>query len=962
MKRVLFDCLAWSFLGLSSLHAAPVLTISTQPTGSSAGLSLSANPTEQPPQIPYLAIRLAPGHADEANLVVKKVAASGRVLLALPEYYDPPGNATPVLGYRWNQGVLQPLYRPAYQQDPYATESPRGFSALTDMDGSGVVFGNFSHQDTFDYRWVTSDTTYVRTGAYWPAGLSVAQVLPAPTIPNPLLGGYRPTFVTESGIAYGRQLSRGRSPLHRESDYITPENGLHWASVTATPVRMGANWAGDVSIPESIRRVTAASSQGTHTLAQVDYRFYTYYGGRDYTRTRPIEYERDGVTLNVGAEPVAINEAGRWIFNRSVPSAGINMGPMAYWADDSQTLNPLTLGAASSINDAGDIFVTGYPSGVKSIWKWLPSENNDGYVYKKHSLALALPIGMSLVNVGGSLTNSGLLGGTVRQTIDSAGAAIPENQQINSPALFVPVEATWEAVATNANVSLNKTPAPTNLYGSEKPAGVWMPGGGYRIFPDRKFPADTTPRNLAVLSVKLSPSLMGRTLYARLFDVDDPLPWSFDRDAHDEKLVDINDVDREVGDDNYGPIPIAKFLPDEEQTSSALIGSDGVARFTLRVSNQPGDNYRVALSLDGLASLAALQVSDPSEPGYVSNQSERHVTDTGFVLSPMLTVWRKLHLEIDSMLPASTGAVANYVSGAIGATIDESMPGIVRLSTTSEFDDEARFERGRLLVNNVFHDVQDVQVNPAGGGVLVDIYKKPGFTYSTLAGQAFVLYDDDDSFRDAHDFLPNLSAENYGPSIVAAIKPKFIPAYIEVVDGNALNLNSEKLIPFSLNEDVVSILPNVFDDAINISNSSNFWTHALVFAFQPRKENDGDASVESLTYGKTLLGSVAFDGGGFSAIFLESVREEVISPNDYSNYIYAPSNFFHPDEVARREKKYKQWLFGTIAHEIGHGPESISESGDHSEGGIMTANGADLDSAEFSVYTIYRMRITDNWR
>jgi hypothetical protein len=93
--------------------------------------------------------------------------------------------------------------------------------------------------------------------------------------------------------------------------------------------------------------------------------------------------------------------------------------------------------------------------------------------------------------------------------------------------------------------------------------------------------------------------------------------------------------------DNRG-LPGAGVLQDAYV--DVLPGMDS-AETEWTVSHQPGDNYRVAASTAPawLASLDALQPSPTGELSYAGPE-----------VSPMLTVWRTLHIEADSMAPPPT--------------------------------------------------------------------------------------------------------------------------------------------------------------------------------------------------------------------------------------------------------------------------------------------------------------------
>lgn len=158
---------------------------------------------------------------------------------------------------------------------------------------------------------------------------------------------------------------------------------------------------------------------------------------------------------------------------------------------------------------------------------------------------------------------------------------------------------------------------------------------------------------VAVITPAVAPDVLSLSdattvrVHFRSFDADDPMPYLPDADG---------DVDAVVADNRGTPRDgtLAETFVD--------VPAGGTTASTeLRVSHQPGDNYRVAASTaeTWLQGLHALQ---PSATGELS--------ETGAGISPLLTVWRTLHLEIDSMPSAPLEADAperNFITGQVVA-------------------------------------------------------------------------------------------------------------------------------------------------------------------------------------------------------------------------------------------------------------------------------------------------------
>jgi len=193
-------------------------------------------------------------------------------------------------------------------------------------------------------------------------------------------------------------------------------------------------------------------------------------------------------------------------------------------------------------------------------------------------------------------------------------------------------------------------------------------GGGLRVFAEKATPTDSNPaRKRVQLKAQLSSAVSGVTVQFFAFDVDDPT-----RDL-------IIDPNGNAGNDNRTG---GAFV----STTSKQTNSQGVAVAEYDVSAQPGDNYRFAAYAIGAENAVAAEhpafpfPAPPSVSGTQLNSSSGLI-DPGtyhsyqlYTASPLVTVWRSLHMEIDSM-GIVTGnsepslAIKNVVSDRAGSEV-----------------------------------------------------------------------------------------------------------------------------------------------------------------------------------------------------------------------------------------------------------------------------------------------------
>jgi len=151
-------------------------------------------------------------------------------------------------------------------------------------------------------------------------------------------------------------------------------------------------------------------------------------------------------------------------------------------------------------------------------------------------------------------------------------------------------------------------------------------------------------------------------VYLRIMDVDDPDGDPIDKDGDGTATVN----------DNYGVGRIPETAMVFRETTTV--------QTTAQVSHAPGDNYRVAAS-------TYRERLDELKPG--SNSQTGEVFDLQLIraeenveVSEMITVWRHLNLEIDSMAAPPTDSndpERNFVEGTVTEIVSDNAGGVARV-------------------------------------------------------------------------------------------------------------------------------------------------------------------------------------------------------------------------------------------------------------------------------------------
>jgi len=178
------------------------------------------------------------------------------------------------------------------------------------------------------------------------------------------------------------------------------------------------------------------------------------------------------------------------------------------------------------------------------------------------------------------------------------------------------------------------------------------PGGGLAIFPDKPTPTSTLDYSSVRVVATVQPAISNVQVYFRSIDVDDP-------SSTNTPPLD----DETVGHDNKATNNPSGNLAGGGDTITLRTSAGGVAWTNFNTTMQPGDNFRVVASLladfSNNTNAVALQTNDHGAVVYRGNTNEIPSNNQ----TEMLTVWRRLHVEVDSMAAVTN----NFVSGNITA-------------------------------------------------------------------------------------------------------------------------------------------------------------------------------------------------------------------------------------------------------------------------------------------------------
>jgi hypothetical protein len=396
----------------------------------------------------------------------------------------------------------------------------------------------------------------------------------------------------------------------------------------------------------------------------------------------------------------------------------------------------------------------------------------------------------------------------------------------------------------------------------------------------------------------------------------------------------------------------------------------------------PGNNYRAGASLlqDALDQPPAGQNMQDVADALNANGGAWSGYSVPLEWSPMLTVWRKLAIEVDSMDQESQlfgDRLAAFFEWDNCAVVDQQTDVPSSGFTTIEcapHDNHPghpginNYEGGGFVRNETAEEFLIVRNDPIP--ITLILWGDPG---PDIVGVDFTVRDDDPYFAD-----PNAPRQLPRPSLLDGnIVQAYRDAYIEIVEADS-SLNLVNIVDWRSNLTAIEMYSDYLQlqgisAQWDLGSSNGYWARHLVVCYQPGTYEDGDGDEHEncgisdnclapnqpyplgglsalpnidKVFGLTVRNEVFFDTA-LTTVYLETVRDEITDPT-------------------------AQKLWQVVAHELGH--MTLDQAGDtppggaaHAEGGLMSGppEGNQLQDIpgmqRFTGITLRRFREAKRW-
>lgn len=464
----------------------------------------------------------------------------------------------------------------------------------------------------------------------------------------------------------------------------------------------------------------------------------------------------------------------------------------------------------------------------------------------------------------------------------------------------------------------------------------------YRVFPDARFVGgkpESQPRKhvrlVATLTVTPTEPL---PVQFESFDVDDP--WSMGQELDPERSSEDNRGTV------VGPNPKAgRFMAEKPDGIKEAVFTTKTVSLAFEITMQPGDNFRVVANGDRKF-LLDLHNNDNelgTGPGarwntdkqlivnpYVLRANPRspkdaEVRESSAYVSPTLTVWRRMHVELDRMDVVKDNNVKGFVTKLFP---NDPAPGFTRVRLDKNVSSAMgvwplgmadSFEGGRLkIASGAFAVTNNTAYLWGADDITVRGLVPPG-----AIGMTYELQDDDHR----HGFDEGTPIP---PLDTRTVADRYLPAYI-VPDFTTLEAtNRVKIAPFRAHIYGVAgshIRPLFRFDHVAHEASETFWCVYVLAAFECVSLQDGDPDQEFKTGG--IVDEIGTGQGAL--IFLEGLNELSGTGNG---------------GIRRATTPLGQGEQDSIAHELAH-----LLGADHPDGGLM-----DQKSDQFTETSLAKMR------
>jgi len=358
------------------------------------------------------------------------------------------------------------------------------------------------------------------------------------------------------------------------------------------------------------------------------------------------------------------------------------------------------------------------------------------------------------------------------------------------------------------------------------------PGGGQRIYPGKQTPTDTVDRAKVRAKAKIKPACQGQRIRFLSFDVDDPSAEGIpvDNPAYEK--------------DNRGTPQEGYLAADYGDTDA-----DGYAKVNFTVTMKAGDNFRVVAYHTDFPAAGLWAKPDDGTNARVFWGSTPVTDDDSpdaIKATPLLTVWRKLHVECDDMgSPEPNWKFNPPLTGE-----SSSLTSTVLTDNTANW-----YPLGQLIGSEVDPDTQDPDP---------DAYVVTGSTQTTVTTAPDMLAHaktGDPYSINTHDVDPgDVPAPDTGLMAEA-----FAAAYVTVVFDTG---NETHNCVFLRNPEFSTLREQGSDYRGTTTEEADYWSAYMQAAYEYSTDNDYDPETE-----EAYLGYYVDSPPEYSFVFKETMRD-----------------------------------------------------------------------------------------
>lgn len=441
---------------------------------------------------------------------------------------------------------------------------------------------------------------------------------------------------------------------------------------------------------------------------------------------------------------------------------------------------------------------------------------------------------------------------------------------------------------------------------------------GKKIFPDKNFPQEALQQSanrrkvrvIATTTIDVPP---GTKVFFKAYDVDDP---------ESDGVIDPNGT---TGDDNRG-IPkqgslsvdtssgsLESMCPDMNGDCWARTNNNREAVVEFVVTMHAGDNFMIAASTD--------------QANFMVDANGTPLSSNLVTVSEMLTVWRRLHVELDFMDKVAGNRREVIVQDVSSGGNGKDKVSLLSINQTLPLN---QFANGNVIFGN-----KNFQIVENAANIIVT-ESLPG---SIKPGVKLEIVDDDDFNSDDIVNKGNKSVRSPDgdegevitaiPDLVALFQESDIPtenvfarAYIiPILDGGGAVQNNTPNTSFQLNSDTESrgviaqvkpyiqtanLVTNGNGDLVDLDffGTDDFWITYVQICYQANELEDNDPDTEPTLEASTIV--------------VETSDAPIVSPNDHVPLGGIASLIFVENSRENSEFIEVKGTSTIIPHEVGH--------------------------------------------